>query len=81
MRWCLTPKLADTVAAFVAKVASKSPLGIARMKQLIRASADQSTDVALQAEQLMSELHFHSADRLEGVTAFANKRAPMFTGH
>lgn len=73
-------QLFAAVSSLAEKIASKSPLGLARMKRLMRASADQSLEAALHAEQIMSQLHFLSFDRREGVAAFAAKRAPRFKG-
>jgi len=75
---------ADTLhargTALADQLASKSPLGIARMKQLVDDGVCQPPDIALRNEQLMSALHFHAADRREGLAAFAEKRPPVFTG-
>lgn len=68
------------VDALVAKLADKSPLGLARLKQLVDDGLDQPVEVAMRAEQLMSALHNFSADRAEGLAAFTEKRAPKFTG-
>jgi enoyl-CoA hydratase/carnithine racemase len=72
--------LVDAVNAYAAKVADKSPLGLARMKHLVYESLDQPLEVALRSEILMSELHVHSKDRNEGLGAFAEKRTPSYCG-
>lgn len=72
--------LDTAVEALVAKLADKSPLGLARLKQLVDDGLDQPVEVAMRAEQLMSALHNFSADRAEGLAAFTEKRAPHFTG-
>lgn len=69
-----------TAAEWAAKIASRSPIGLSRMKQLARTSLDLSLVDAIRQEQLMSALHVHSADRREGVAAFNEKRTPRFTG-
>lgn len=71
----------ETAAAdLVAKLADKSPLGLARMKRLIDDGVCQDTDTALRNELVMMELHRHSHDYAEGLRAFAEKRKPTFTG-
>jgi enoyl-CoA hydratase/carnithine racemase len=86
MEWGLvTEVVADDgletgVDALVAKLADKSPLGLARLKQLVDDGLDQPVEVAMRAEQLMSSLHNHSHDRAEGLAAFNEKRTPKFTG-
>jgi enoyl-CoA hydratase len=68
-----TQKVADTIA-------TKSPLGLQRMKALVDDGLDQSEDTALRLELLASEVHAFSADLQEGLEAFQGKRAPRFTG-
>ena len=72
--------LADTAEALVARLAERSPLGIARMKALVDGGLEQCKAQGLGAESLMSKLHAFSADRAEGLAAFAEKRAPVFHG-
>ena len=71
---CATQALAD-------KIATKSPLGLRRMKALVDDGLQQSMDTALRLELLACEVHGHSADLHEGLAAFSEKRAPRFTGH
>lgn len=73
-------RLADSVAALVAQLANKSPLGLRRMKELVNDGWDQPLDIALRQELLALDLHSRSHDMQEGLAAFAEKRAPQFTG-
>ncbi|MEO8560119.1 MAG: enoyl-CoA hydratase/isomerase family protein [Rhodospirillales bacterium] len=62
------------------KLASKSPLALRRIKQLVAGALDQPQEMALAMELLASEAHAHSHDLQEGLAAFAERRAPSFTG-
>jgi enoyl-CoA hydratase/carnithine racemase len=63
-----------------ARLASRSPAGLRRMKSLLLHSAEQSKAAALRAEQLEWGLHATSDDMREGIAAFREKRTPRFTG-
>jgi enoyl-CoA hydratase len=62
------------------QIAAKSPQGIARMKALIRDGLDQPLDTALRLERLVLATHAHSADLVEGLAAFTEKRLPRYPG-
>lgn len=68
------------VQAVAERVAAKSPLGLRRMKTLVKGALDLSTDEALQQEKRVSAEHMVSEDAAEGGKAFAEKRKPVFKG-
>ena len=70
----------DAVAALAKKLAGKSPLVLGRMKQALNDAQDQPVSVGLRYERALSNLHHFSADRVEGLAAFKEKRRPNFTG-
>ena len=73
-------ELTAAVERFVAKLANKSPLGLARMKQLVDDGLNQPQDTALRLELLAFDLHASSEDMQEGLAAFEQKRTPQFKG-
>lgn len=74
---------ADLIAAagrLVARLSTKSPLVLRRMKALVDDGLEQPSETALRLELLASEVHAHSHDLREGLAAFEEKRAPRFIG-
>lgn len=73
-------ELAAATERLVAKLATKSPLGLRRMKALVDDGLEQPVETALRLESLASEVHAHSHDMHEGLAAFEEKRKPHFRG-
>jgi len=72
--------LEDTVQAFAESMAGKSPVGIAHMKSLVNDTFDIPVEVGLTLELAQAAQHQTSQDWHEGITAFNEKRRPVFTG-
>jgi len=70
----------QAVAQLAERIASRSPLGLRRMKRLIDNALLVPLHQALADEQAMLKLHRSSWDRAEGLAAFAAKRTPSFRG-
>jgi len=73
-------ELHDSVERLAEKIASKSPLVLARMKLALNDSLDQPVTIGLRYERALAAAHSYSYDRAEGLTAFREKRTPQFEG-
>lgn len=73
-------QLAGATLDLARHIAQRSPAGLRRMKAVARASGDKARADALLHEQVMLREHLRSHDMAEGLQAFAEKRAPRFTG-
>ncbi len=71
---------AAEVERLASRIASRSPLGLRRVKALIDNAMRVTVEQALAEEQRQLKLHRSSWDRAEGLTAFAEKRTPRFRG-
>jgi enoyl-CoA hydratase/carnithine racemase len=68
------------VEALTGQIASKSPLGLSIMKGLADAAFDRSVAEGLAAEHAANIGYASTHDRNEGLLAFRERRAPVFTG-
>ena len=74
-------QLMDAALKLAEKIASKSPVGLQRMKQMVKDGADMPLSSALRAEMNILNMHTKSHDMLEGLSAFGEKRKPEFKGY
>ncbi|MFI6953533.1 crotonase/enoyl-CoA hydratase family protein [Nocardia sp. NPDC050408] len=65
--------LAETITA-------NGPLAVSATKQIARSSADWTLEEGWAAQVAIAQPVFSSADAVEGATAFAEKRAPIWKG-
>lgn len=86
LRWGLVNKvvkpaeLMDTAQDFARRLARNAPLAVQSAKELALRSRDVDLATGLRMEQLMLRLLQTSQDVDEGAKAFAEKRAPAFSG-
>jgi enoyl-CoA hydratase len=73
-------ELMTRARALADKIAGKSPVALALIKEAVRASVRSSLDDGLRQEIALFGLAFSSEDKREGVAAFLEKRAPQFSG-
>jgi enoyl-CoA hydratase/carnithine racemase len=73
-------QLADQVKAIAREMAEKSPLAVSYVKEALHNGLDLTLDQGLRMELDLYLLLFTTVDRVEGVTAFKEKRKPMFEG-
>ncbi len=71
-------ELMNAAHALAEKLASKSALALRQAKAALRAAATMEQDAGLRFEQEAFGVVFGSADRVEGTTAFVEKRPPKW---
>ncbi len=74
----------DSVDAFVddwaSRLAAGPPIALASTKRMLNASFESSFEQALEDEGWAQTVNFTTADTLEAMAAFVEKRQPKFTG-
>jgi 2-(1,2-epoxy-1,2-dihydrophenyl)acetyl-CoA isomerase len=68
------------VAGLAARLVAGPPVALAQSKALLNENTDRTMREALAAEARAQAVNFAGADVPEGYAAFAEKRAPNFTG-
>ncbi|MCV9936902.1 enoyl-CoA hydratase/isomerase family protein [Boseaceae bacterium BT-24-1] len=85
-RWGLVNRVVETdevmavALDYARRIAENAPLAVQAAKELALRSRDVDLAAGLRLEQLMLRLLQTSDDAREGAAAFAEKRAPRFTG-
>lgn len=70
----------DTALELAATIAANGPLAVAVTKQIARSAADWSAEEAWDRQDELMQPVFTSEDAIEGATAFAEKRPPVWKG-
>ena len=72
--------LLDEALALAEQLAEKSPFALRHTKRLLNASPDLTLDSLMTLESYIEDLCFISEDSREAVSAFLEKRKPVFRG-
>jgi enoyl-CoA hydratase/carnithine racemase len=72
--------LAETTTALARRLAAGAPMALAAIKHAVRAALSDGLDAALARERAGQVRCIRSQDFLEGVTAWMQKRDPVFQG-
>lgn len=73
-------RLADEAARLAAVIASRGPIAVRYAKEAVARGTEMPLDHALRYETDLTIILQSTADRAEGVSAFAAKREPKFEG-
>ena len=70
----------DAAKELAATICANGPLAVQVSKQVMVESAEWSSEEMWQKQQQLTQPVFSSQDAIEGATAFAEKRAPNWSG-
>ena len=70
----------DTALALAQEISRNGPVAVQQAKFALNYGSECSLGVALPLESKAYEITIPTQDRLEALNAFAEKRAPVFTG-
>jgi enoyl-CoA hydratase len=73
-------RLADEAAGLAAELAAKPPVALAQAKRATAVAADADLETGCRYEVEAFAVTFASEDRVEGLTAFVDKRPPVWKG-
>ncbi len=73
-------ELMAAARALAGKILTRGPLAVRLAKLSLNVAARAGLDAGLQVERLAQTILFESKDKLEGTTAFLEKRKPQFKG-
>jgi enoyl-CoA hydratase len=73
-------ELMSAARAMAGRVISLGPLAVRLAKQALNASANMPLQAGLAFESMIQAVTYESRDKLEGASAFLEKRPPRFTG-
>ena len=73
-------ELLPRARAVAAEIATRAPLAVAAAKRAVRRGADQTLDDGIALERQLFASLFATRDQKEGMRAFLDKRAPVWTG-
>ena len=73
-------ELDTVVEEFVSKLKAGPPIALATSKKLLNQSFTSTLEEALEAEGIGQAYQFTTADTVEAMMAFVEKRDPRFTG-
>jgi enoyl-CoA hydratase len=73
-------ELMDAARAMAQRVIALGPLAVRLAKKALNASANMPLQSGLEFESMIQAVAFESKDKLEGASAFLEKRKPNFTG-
>lgn len=71
---------AESVATYAAHLAAGPPIALALTKRLLAVTTETDLTTQLKLELAMIQRGFGTADNIEAIRAFAEKRQPVFTG-